>query len=270
MRNFGQLFVSIAAAALIAGVSMFASEANAQTQDTVAQIKSRGKLLAGVKFDTPPFGFLNDKNEPVGFDLDIVRKVAEHIGVPVEFVKVTSPTRIPLLISGNVDLSAASMTHTQERDKTIDFSITYYTGAQSLIVPKNSSIHSIKDLAGKQVSVQQGTTLEKNIAQAAPNAKIVAFKDYNSAWLALVQGRVDALTGSLNILQGFSKDNADFIILPDRFSVEPFGIGVRQSDSSLRDAVNFALQAMWTSGEYATLYKKWFGVEPETPIEVWP
>jgi len=266
MRNFGRLFVSIAVASVVA----VASGAYAQTPDTVGQIKSRGKLLAGVKFDTPPFGSLNDKNEPVGFDLDIVRKVAERIGVPVEFVKVTSPTRIPLLVSGNVDLSAASMTHTQERDKTIDFSITYYTGAQSLIVPKNSNIRSIKDLNGKQVSVQQGTTLEKNIAQAAPGAKIVAFKDYNSAWLALVQGRVDALTGSLNILQGFSKSNADFIILPDRFSVEPFGVGVRQGDSSLRDVINFTLQDMWTSGEYATLYKKWFGVEPEVPIEVWP
>ncbi len=270
MRKFSRLFVAIATAAFVTSACVVSSGASAQTQDTVAQIKSRGKLIAGVKFDTPPFGSLNDKNEPVGFDLDIVRKVAEHIGVPVEFVKVTSPTRIPLLVSGNVDLSAASMTHTQERDKTIDFSITYYTGAQSLIVPKDSSIHGIKDLAGKQVSVQQGTTLEKNIAKAAPGAKIVAFKDYNSAWLALVQGRVDALTGSLNILQGFSKDNPAFVILPDRFSVEPFGVGVRQGDSSLRDAINFALQDMWKSGEYATLYKKWFGADPEVPIEVWP
>ncbi len=88
--------------------------------------------------------------------------------------------------------------------------------------------------------------------------------------LRLSRAASTRLTGSLNILQGFSKDNTDFVILPDRFSVEPFGIGVRQGDSSLRDAVNFALQAMWTSGEYATLYKKWFGVEPETLIEVWP
>jgi len=261
----------IIAAAAVAALAVAAVQpAAAQAPDTIAQIKQRGKLLAGVKFDTPPFGFLNEKNEPVGFDLDIVRKVAERIGVPVEFVKVTSPTRIPLLVSGNVDLSAASMTHTQERDKTIDFSITYYTGAQSLIVPKSSSIKGLKDLAGKQVSVQQGTTLEKNIAKEAPGAKIVAFKDYNSAWLALVQGRVDALTGSLNILQGFAKDNKDFVILPDRFSVEPFGIGVRQGDSSLRDAINFAIQDMWKSGEYATLYKKWFGTEPEVPVEVWP
>jgi polar amino acid transport system substrate-binding protein len=266
-----RLSMSAAAAGFaLAAIISAGSSAQAQSPDTLAQIKSRGKLIAGVKFDTPPFGFLDDKNEPVGFDLDIVRGIAKRIGVPVEFVKVTSPTRIPLLVSGNVDLSAASMTHTVDRDKTIDFSITYYTGAQSLIVPKSSSIHSLKDLSGKQVSVQQGTTLEKNIAKVAPDAKVVAFKDYNSAWLALVQGRVDALTGSLNILQGFQKDNANFVILPDRFSVEPFGIGVRQGDSSLRDAINFALIDMWKSGEYTTLYRKWFHADPDVPVEVWP
>ena len=103
---------------------------------SIAKIKERGKLLAGVKLDTPPFGFLDDKNEPAGFDIDLVRKIGERIGVPVELVKVTSPTRIPLLVSGNVDLVAASMTHTRERDKAIDFSITYYTGGQSLLVPE--------------------------------------------------------------------------------------------------------------------------------------
>ncbi len=159
------MFVSIAAAASSRSAAIVSVPALApRPRDTVAQIKSRGKLIAGVKFDTPPFGFLNDKNEPVGFDLDIVRKVAEHIGVPVEFVKVTSPTRIPLLVSGNVDLSAASMTHTQERDKTIDFSITYYTGAQSLIVPKNSTITQHQGSRRQAGLGQQGTTLEKNIA----------------------------------------------------------------------------------------------------------
>jgi ABC-type amino acid transport substrate-binding protein len=265
-----RLSIVTAAAIALAAITASVPAVQAQSQDALAQIKSRGKLLAGVKFDTPPFGFLDEKNEPVGFDLDIVRGVAKHIGVPVEFVKVTSPTRIPLLVSGNVDLSAASMTHTIERDKTIDFSITYYTGAQALIVPKSSSIHGLKDLGGKQVSVQQGTTLEKNIAKVAPDAKVVAFKDYNSAWLALVQGRVDALTGSMNILQGFQKDNAEYVILPDRFSVEPFGIGVRQGDSGLRDAINFALMDMWKSGEYAALYKKWFHAEPDVPLEIWP
>jgi ABC-type amino acid transport substrate-binding protein len=245
--------------------------AGAQAQDnTIAKIKARGKLLAGVKFDTPPFGFLDDKNQPVGFDIDLMRKIAEHIGVPVELVSVTSPTRIPMLVSGNVDLVAASMTHTRERDKTIDFSITYYTGGQSLLVPNTSTITGLKDLEGKQVSVQQGTTLEKNIAAAAPKAQVVAFKDYNSAWLALGQGRVDALTGSLNILQGFAKDNPNVKIVGELFSIEPFGIGIRQGDSALRDEINFTLQDLWTSGAYTELYRKWFHADPTVPIETWP
>jgi polar amino acid transport system substrate-binding protein len=247
-----------------------ASVATAQAQGTLAKIKERGKLLAGVKLDTPPFGALDDKNEPAGFDIDLVRKIGARIGVPVELVKVTSATRIPLLVSGNVDLVAASMTHTRERDKAIDFSITYYTGGQSLMVPKDSAVTGIKDLGGKQVAVQLGTTLEKNIAAAAPTAKIVAFRDYNAAWLALAQGRADAFTGSLNVLQGFLKDNPNFKIVGDLFSVEPFGVGVRQGDSELRDEINFAIQDLWTSGEYATLYRKWFNVDPTVPIEVWP
>ena len=242
----------------------------AQAQGTLAKIKERGKLIAGVKLDTPPFGTLDDKNEPAGFDIDLVRRIAARIGVPVELVKVTSATRIPLLVSGNVDLVAASMTHTRERDKTIDFSITYYTGGQSLMVPKASTVAGVKDLGGKQVAVQQGTTLEKNIAALAPTAKVVAFRDYTAAWLALAQGRVDAFTGSLNILQGFLKDNPNFKIVGDMFSVEPFGVGVRQGDSELRDEINFTIQDLWTSGEYTTLYRTWFNAEPTVPIEIWP
>lgn len=261
-RLFAVALITSAAAITFAG---------AQAQDnTIAKIKARGKLLAGVKFDTPPFGFLDDKNQPVGFDIDLMRKIAEHIGVPVELISVTSPTRIPMLVSGNVDLVAASMTHTRERDKTIDFSITYYTGGQSLLVPNTSTIAGLKDLEGKQVSVQQGTTLEKNIAAAAPKAQVVAFKDYNSAWLALGQGRVDALTGSLNILQGFAKDNPNVKIVGELFSIEPFGIGIRQGNSALRDEINFTLQDLWTSGAYTELYRKWFHADPTVPIETWP
>lgn len=261
-RLFAVALITSAAAITFAG---------AQAQDnTIAKIKARGKLLAGVKFDTPPFGFLDDKNQPVGFDIDLMRKIAEHIGVPVELISVTSPTRIPMLVSGNVDVVAASMTHTRERDKTIDFSITYYTGGQSLLVPNTSTIAGLKDLEGKQVSVQQGTTLEKNIAAAAPKAQVVAFKDYNSAWLALGQGRVDALTGSLNILQGFAKDNPNVKIVGELFSIEPFGIGIRQGDSALRDEINFTLQDLWTSGAYTELYRKWFHADPTVPIETWP
>lgn len=257
------------ASAVLAGLGALPAWAQ-ESPNSVAKVKARGKLLAGVKFDTPPFGFLDDNNEPAGFDLDLMRAVAAHIGVPVEFQKVTSVTRIPLLLSGNVDLVAASMTHTRDREKTIDFSLTYYTGGQSLLVRKDSPIGGVTDLAGKRVAVQQGTTLEKTIERLAPNARVTAFRDYDAAWLALAQGRADALTGSLNILQGFSKNNPGFKIVGGLLSSEPFGVGVRKGDWAMRDATDQTLQDMWISGAYAKLYAHWFGSEPPVPVQVWP
>ncbi len=260
---------SLMSAALLALTAALPAAAQ-PAPSSVAAVKARGKLLAGVKLDTPPFGFLDDSNSPAGFDLDIMRAVAAHIGVPADFQKVTSVTRIPLLLSGNVDLIAASMTHTRERGKAIDFSQTYYTGGQSLLVRKDSPVNGVGDLAGKRVAVQQGTTLEKTIARLAPTARVTAFRDYDAAWLSLAQGRADVLTGSLNILQSFAKNNDGFKIVGGLLSTEPFGIGVRKGDWAMRDAVDETLQDLWTSGEYAKLYQTWFGAEPVLPIEVWP
>jgi polar amino acid transport system substrate-binding protein len=156
----------------------------AAENSTLDKIKARGKLLAGVKYATVPFGFVDKNNEVVGFDVDLVREIAKTIGVEVEFVRVTSPTRIPLLVSGNADMVAASMTHTVERDKTIDFSITYYLGGQSILVRKGSGINGVGDLSGKTVAVQQGTTLEKNLARA------------NRGQAACIQGLFQCLDGS--------------------------------------------------------------------------
>ena len=242
----------------------------ARADDALDAIKARHKLIAGVKNDTPPFGYIDEKNEIVGFDVDIVRAIANALEVDLELVKVTSPTRIPLLVSGNIDLSAASMTHTREREGAIDFSITYYMGAQSLLVPADSPIKGLDDLAGKTVAVQQGTTLEKTLAKAAPEAKIQSFRDYTTAWLALRQGRADAFTGSYDVLRGFAREASGFQIVGGRFSLEPFGIGMRHGDWRLRNFVNGVLQDLWTSGRYREIYLKWFQVEPDVPIETWP
>jgi len=259
----------VAAVAIVSafGAMLLPRTANAQSaQDGVAAIKQRGKLIAGVKFDTPPFGYLNDQNQPVGFDLDIVRLVAKRLGVPVQFVKVTSLTRIPMLAAGNVDLVAASMTNTPDRAKVIDFSTTYFVGHQSLMVPANSAITGPEDLNGKRVGVQQGTTLEQTIEKLAPKAEVISFKDYDSVWLALQQGRADAITGSEIILHGFLKSNPNFKIVGKPFSSEPFGIGVRKGNAALVDVVNATLQDAWKSGEYQKLYEKWFGFAPTSPV----
>ncbi len=260
MKKFIAIFL-VAAANLVAGIANAADPAIG-----VAAIQQRGKLLGGVKYDTPPFGFLNEKNAPIGFDLDLVTMVAKRLNVPVEYIKVTSPTRIPMLSAGNVDLVAASMTITPERAQVIDFSDSYFIGRQSLMVPANSDIQSAQDLNGKTVAVQQGTTLEAAVMKIAPRAKIMGFKDYDSAWLAFAQGRADAFTGSEYILRGFMKDSNKFKIVGKPFTAEPFGIGVQKGNTTLLKAVNQALAEAQSSGEYAKLYQKWFGSGPVPKI----
>ena len=237
---------------------------------SLEKIKKRGKLLAGVKYGTLPFGFVDKSGAVVGFDVDLTKEIADALGVEIEYIKVTSPTRIPMLVAGNVDVVAASMTHTIERDKTIDFSVTYFWGGQSILVKKDSGINGVDDLVDKTVAVQQGTTLEKNLAKACPQAKQIAFKDYTSAWLALKQGRADALTGSHHILLRFAKDSPEFGLAGNRFSKEPFAMGTRQGDSDMRDFVNRVLQDLWKSGKFKTYYQKWFGSDPDFEMEIWP
>ncbi len=262
--SYRRTFCLVALAGMILAPTALVRPALAQS--TLDTIKSRGTLIAGVKYDTPPFGFVDQNNQVAGFDVDLVREVAKALGVKSELVKVTSPTRIPMLVSGNVDLVAASMTNTPERQKAIDFSVTYYTGAQTLLVPESSPITGLKDLAGKTVAVQQGTTLEKNLAELAPGAQALPFRDYTSAWLALRQGRADAFTGSYDILRGFAKNAPGFKIVGEKFSVEPFGIGIRKGDTALLDLVNKVLRDLWASGRYQELYRKWFEVDPDIPI----
>ena len=237
---------------------------------TLQKIKERGKLLAGVKYGTLPFGFVDKSGNVVGFDVDLTKEIANALGVDIEYVKVTSPTRIPMLVAGNADVVAASMTHTIERDKTIDFGVTYFWGGQSILVKKGSGINSVKDLVGKTVAVQQGTTLEKNLAKVCPEAKQLAFKDYTSAWMALKQGRADALTGSHHIILRFAHESPEFVLAGNRFSKEPFGMGVRQNDSEMRDVVNRVLQDLWKSGKFHEYYRKWFGSDPDFEMEIWP
>lgn len=250
---------------------MFIFSGAAIAADTTLQkIKARGKLLAGVKYGTVPFGFVDKSDKVVGFDVDLTKEVANALGVDIEYIKVTSPTRIPMLVAGNADLVAASMTHTVERDKAIDFSVTYFWGGQSILVKKGSGINGVEDLVGKTVAVQQGTTLEKNLARVSPDAKQLAFKDYTSAWMALKQGRADALTGSHHILLRFAKDSPEFVLAGNRFSKEPFAMGVRQNDSEMRDLVNRVLQDLWKSGKFQEYYRKWFGSDPDFEMEIWP
>ncbi len=247
------------AATLVLGGSVPARAADDNSLDA---IKKRGTIKIGVKYDAPPFGSLSPQtNQVTGFDVDIARAIAKKIfGSPdkVELVQVKSDNRIPLVQNGDIDAFVATATITPARMKTIDFSNVYYRAGQSLLVKKNSTIKSYKDLDGKGVCSVQGSTPEQTIRRLVPKANVVVFETYPECLTALRGGRVDAVTTDNVILGGYeAQDPNNLELVGGLFTFEPYGIGIRKGNTSLTKAVNDTLADLKKSGEYAKLHQQW-------------
>ncbi|HPQ60792.1 MAG TPA: transporter substrate-binding domain-containing protein, partial [Syntrophales bacterium] len=243
----------------------------------------------GLMYNSIPAAYFNDKNEWVGFDVDIAEEVVKRIGgymgkeLKLERVKLNNKTRISFLTSGRIDMSIANMTHKRERDRTIDFSITYFFDGQKVLA-KKGKYTKLEDFVGKRLASMQGTTSEKNainllkrLGDKEAEKHVISFQDEPSCFLALQQGKVAGWTTDSTILLGYAaKEPGQYELVGEFFSDEPYGIGVPEDESTWRDSINFALQDMWQDGTYMKIYDKWYG--PDTPyyfpmtekIEMWP
>lgn len=241
------------------------------------------KIRVGLMTDSIPGGFYNEKGEWGGFDYDIATEIAKRMGVDIERVQVNNKTRVAYVQQGRVDMSVSNMTHTRERDKSVDFSITYFFDGQKVLA-KQGQFKSIKDMVGKKIATMQGTTSELNVKRALKEAgdanadqNVISFQKESECFQALQMGRVAGWSTDASILVGYSaKEPGKYELVGEFLAEEPYGIAMPQDDSALRDAVNAALQDMWRDGTYKTIYNKWYG--PNTPfamplageIELWP
>lgn len=242
------------------------TEAGSSLLDT---IKSRGKLVVGVKYDTKLFGLKNPANNEVeGFDVDIAKALAKSIlgdETKLELKEVTSKTRIPMLDNNEIDLIIATMTITEERKEQVDFSEVYFKAGQSLLVKKGSAIQSIDDISkGTKVLAVKGSTSVDNIIEKTPDATVLEFDNYQDAFAALKAGQGDVLTTDNAILYGMVAQDAGYEVVGEPFTDEPYGIAIKKGETALVDAVNEELAAMKSSGEYKKIYENWIG---ETPSE---
>jgi polar amino acid transport system substrate-binding protein len=179
----------------------------------------------------------------------------------VEFKTVTSATRIPQLIAGNIDLAACTMTKTADRAKQIDFSYTYFFTGQKFIT-KKGTVKKLADLEGKKIGTAKGSTSEQNAKKALPTATIQSFDDYAPAFLALQQGKVFAITTDESILANIlnkAPDKTKYEIPNIQISDEPYGLGMRKGDTNLVNFVNTTLLEMEKKGEAKRIFNKWFG-----------
>ena len=249
--------------------------APATGESTLTAIKERGRLVAGVKYDVPLFGFYSpETNQVEGFDADLAREVAERIfGDPnaIEFKEAVSKNRIPYLEDGTVDVVFSTMTANAERAEQIEFSDTYYVAGQSLLVPVDSDITGVDTLAGRTIGTVKGSTSEKNIREFAPDATVELFDTYSEAVQAMQSGRVDAVTTDDIILYGFERNDPDkFKVVGGQFTQEPYAAGIKKGNTELLNEVNATLREIKEDGTWAELYRKWISEEvPATPPQDW-
>ena len=232
----------------------------------MADLQKKGKIVIGVKYDVPQFGFLNPAtNKPEGFDVGLANLIGEKLGVDVEFVEAVSANRIPFLNEDKVDLIISTMTINEERKQQIDFSIVYYVAQQRLLVKKDGNIKSVSDLNTRKGTVcsASGSTSEKNIRVAAPEANVVLQDGYSQCFQLLQNAQADAVTTDDVILVGLLKnDPQNFQIAGDPFSKEPYGMGIKKGRTGFKEFVDGVIKEAKSDGTWEELYKKW--VEPVT------
>ncbi|MBX5475755.1 MAG: transporter substrate-binding domain-containing protein [Clostridia bacterium] len=231
----------------------------------IAKIKERGYLKVGVKADVLGFGYKNpDTGQFEGLEIDIAKAVAKKIfgdESKVEFTPVTAKTRTGLLDSGDIDMVAATFTITEERKKIVDFSPVYYSDGIQLLVMKDSGIQSLKDMDGKTIGVSKGADTGQRLKDKAQELGITVntaeYETYPEILTALEAGRVQAMATDGSILKTYQAQDPNTVLLPDKYSEEPYGIATKKGNDDLRDLVADVINEMKQSGELQKLYEKW-------------
>ncbi|MEX0804670.1 MAG: transporter substrate-binding domain-containing protein [Candidatus Binatia bacterium] len=260
---------------LLITVLLIGINESARAQTTLEKIERTGTIVIGTRTGSPPFAYVNKNNEWVGFSIDLVEKaivpvVAKKIGKSIKVEKKESApqTRIPLLTSNAVDLIAETMTDTQARRESVDFSITYFVTGAQFLVKKGSPINGIKAAAGKRIAAQQGSTNARIIRERVPSARLVEFPDQPAAFQALVQGQVQAYTNDgiqLAGLKAKAPKPDEWLVVGEFYSYEPYGMATRKNESDFRHLVNVGLMDAIETGRYFEIYEKWFGKKGEVP-----
>lgn len=259
--------------ALLAGAAI-ATPALALAQDgTLGKIKSSGTITIGHRDASIPFSYYDDKQQPIGYAMDLCLKIADAVKAELKLPKldvkyqlVTSANRIPLMANGTIDLECGSTTNNVARQKEVAFTITHFLTANRYVSKKSSNIKSIEDLKGKTVVSTSGTTNIKQLTDlnVAKNMgiNIIPANGHPEAFQMVETGRAVAFVMDdilLYTLVASSRTPGDYVISNDALSLpEPYGIMLRRDDPAFKKVVDDAMRAVFKSGEINKLYAKWF------------
>lgn len=238
------------------------TEEQEKKTDILEAAKARGKFFVGVSSDCKPFCYIDQNNKFVGLEVDIAKRIAKKVlgsEDAIHFVDVRSSDLFSKITKNETDFSMAAITITPQRRMIVDFSDSYFTAGQAIIVKKNSSIKKIKDMNKKKIIVTLGSTGEKIPKKFAPAAILLGFKNNDLAYDALLSGKGDALVSDDVFLKDFIVSHPDYKLLPYRLTVEQYGIAFKNTEdaANLKTEINNCLREMRTDGTLKELQKKW-------------
>lgn len=268
-RRFLQVTALLAAGLLMAACGK-KEEAPAPAAPAAAPPPVVKTYNVGTDAAYAPFESQNDKGEIVGFDIDVVRAVAEKAGIQVNFVNTPWEGIFNALAQGDRDLLVSAITITDERRQTMDFSDPYFDAAQLIAVPAGSAVARFEELKPLKVGVQTGTTGDEAVTKLL-GKNSTAIKRFESTPLALqelMSGGVDAVVADNGVVEHYIANNPGgrFKTVSDpTFVPEQYGIAVRKGNAELLEAINRGLAAIKADGTYAQIRTRWFGATAEAP-----
>lgn len=219
-------------------------------------------LKVGTDAGFAPFEFQDEKSkEYVGFDIDLAKALGQKMGYEVQIQSMNFDGLIPALEAGNIDLIASGMTIKEERAKKVLFSKPYYRSGLIVAVKKdNNAIQGLKDLEGKKIAVQIGTT-GADAARKVNNATVREFNNAPEAFIELKAGGVDAVINDMPVTAYYLKQGGDkdAKMVGDVLQAEEYGLAMSKKNTELQGKVDKALDELKASGEYDKIYEKWFG-----------
>jgi glutamate/aspartate transport system substrate-binding protein len=266
MRNF-KLTLALVLCAFVA-----APAAAQELTGTLKKIKDSGTITIGHRDSSIPFSYYDDKQQVVGYAMDICMKVVDAVkaelkmpNLKVALNPVTSATRIPLMANGTIDLECGSTTNNLDRQKQVGFTNTYFVTANRYVAKKASNIKTLADLKGKTVVSTSGTTnlkwLTEENGKQNLGMNILTAKDHAEAFLMVETDRATAFFMDdilLASLVASAKAPAEYGIGSEAYSIEPYGAMIPKDDAAFRKVADGATAALYKSGQINAIYDKWF------------
>lgn len=265
------LMITLVASLLLTGCSG-SGATKSSTEDTkpsqsdtsLEDIKKAGKFVVGLDDSFPPMGFRNEKDEIVGFDVDMAKEAAKRMGVEIELKPIDWDSKVLELNGKKIDVIWNGLTITEERKKEIAFTKPYLENRQIIVVAAGSDIKTKADLAGKKVGVQSGSSsmdaLEKDEKTLKSLEEVVEFGNNTEALMDLKIGRIDAVVVDEVVGRYYiSKKPGEYTVLEDHFGSEEYGVGLRLGDQAFLSELQKVLDEMKKDGTSAKISKKWFG-----------